>query len=273
MKSNHRKMLFIFIFLVVFLTACSKSNPMDDVPSENTDNSTTQLDVSSADRKIIYEAEATLYVDDVQQAVESIRTMLQADEWFDDMNVSSSYSYLIVRVKTDHLDSFVDALKDDYIVNNYLKKATDVSLQYQSTQNQIDSYNAERDRLLVLYATASLTDMITINTRISEIDLALGELQGTLNTYDSLIDYSKVTLTIRPENIGSKLPFGTRIVDGFVNGFNALISFFDGLIIIFATLLPFIIVFVPGGYGVYKLYQYYEKKRLAKRQSNDNKSS
>lgn len=274
MKYYPAKLVAIIFFVVVLLSACSASNPgVINEPSENTDNPSVQLDVTTPDRKIMYSAEATLYVGDIEQTVEQIRSMLEADEWFDSENYSSSSGYLVIRVKTANLDAFLDILKADYTVTNYLKSATDISLQYQSTQNRIDSYNAERDRLLLLYENASLSDMITINSRIAAIDLALGELQGTLNSYDSLVDYSKVTLTLHPENIGSHLPFGTRIIDGFISGFNALLSFFDGLVIVIVTILPFAIVFVPGGFGIYKLYQRYERKKKEKNELDNSKSS
>ena len=59
-----------------------------------------------------------------------------------------------------------------------------------------------------MYADASMDDMILINKRISEIDLLLGELQGDLNRYDSLIEYSTVTLTIRASKKRATRPSG-----------------------------------------------------------------
>lgn len=254
----------VLIFLIFLLSACSAPNYIIDEGSDNNDD-TVLLDASSPDRKIIYSAEATLFVGDIEQAVEEIRLLLESDEWFDSESVSSNSGYVIVRVKTENLDAFIAAIKGDYEVANYSKSATDISLQYQSAEHKIESYEAERAQLVILYAGASLTDMITINSRIAEIDLELGELEGTLSSFDSLVDYSKVTLSIRLDNVVSRLPFGTRIIDGFVNGFNGLISFFDGFIIVIVTILPFAIVFVPAGYGVYRWYKYYSQKKLKKK--------
>ncbi|MGB4180528.1 MAG: DUF4349 domain-containing protein [Bacilli bacterium] len=86
-------------------------------------------------------------------------------------------------------------------------------MQYQDTENKINSLLAEKDRLNELYADASMNDMILINQRISEIDLLLGELQGDLNRYDSLIEYSTVTLTIRASKKASDAPFGKRLAN------------------------------------------------------------
>lgn len=48
--------------------------------------------------------------------------------------------------------------------------AEDISQIYQDTESEIATYEAEKTRLIELYEDASLSDMITINTRLSEID-------------------------------------------------------------------------------------------------------
>ena len=78
-----------------------------------------------------------------------------------------------------HLRYGSSALSDYGHVKNYNKEATDISLQYQNTANRISSLKTERDRLVELYENASMSDMILINSRIAEIDLQLGELEGT----------------------------------------------------------------------------------------------
>lgn len=271
-----KKAMFGVIFticlgLTFLLTACSTS--YDQIIDEGLGNNddAVLLDASTPDRKIIYSAEATLFVDDIAQVTEEIRSLLDVDEWFDSENVSSTSGYLVVRVKTENLDSFIQTIKSDYKISNYSKSATDISLQYQTAEHKIASYEAERAQLVVLFEGASLSDMITINSRIAAIDLLLGELEGTLNSYDSLVAYSTITLYIRQEHIVSRLPFGTRVVDGFINGVNGLVSFFDGLIILLVNIIPFAIIFIPGGYGIYRWYKHYTSKKLVQSTSNHNK--
>ncbi|PKK96564.1 MAG: DUF4349 domain-containing protein [Tenericutes bacterium HGW-Tenericutes-3] len=263
MKKNKLMMMVVLVLSVFLLASCSAEyEPVDNYEPDQ--DSTVLLDLTTPTRKIIYQVEATLYVDDIDQSIEDIRDLLEGDEWFDLENKSDRYGDLIVRVKTENLDDFIASLNSNYQVSNFTKSATDISLEYQTTEHKIESYEAERAQLVILYEGASLSDMITINTRIAQIDLELGELQGTLNQFDSLVEYSKVTLSLRQNTVASKLPFGSRIVDGFINGFNGLIGFFDILIIALANLLPFAIVFVPAGYGAYRLHKHIHQKNLAK---------
>ncbi|MGB4332380.1 MAG: DUF4349 domain-containing protein [Bacilli bacterium] len=147
-------------------------------------------------------------------------------------------------------------------VKDLNKEATDISLQYQDTENKINSLLAEKDRLNELYADASIDDMILINKRISEIDLLLGELQGDLNRYDSLIEYSTVTLTIRASKKAGDAPFGKRLANSFRNGFTAVVIFLKYLLIGLTVILPAAIILGPVAVGIVVLRNYIKKKRV-----------
>ncbi|MFH0766576.1 MAG: DUF4349 domain-containing protein [Bacillota bacterium] len=261
-----KKILYGMLFISVLLLSACSSNYSPSLEEEYIEDDVVQLDSVPPDRKIIYKAEATIFISDIDESVENIRLMLEIDEWFDSESISESSGYLVMRVKTERLESVISTLKDSFDVSNYKKSATDISLEYQSATNKIASYEAERAQLVILYTGASLSDMITINSRIAEIDLELGELEGTLSQFDSLVDYSTITLTLRKDTLISQLPFGTRIIDGLVNGFNALISFFDTLIIVLVTILPWAAVFVPAGYGIFRLYKHFDLKKPKKKE-------
>jgi len=271
-----KKIMYGIIFVVCLslsflLSACSASH--DQIIDEDLGNNddVILLDATTPDRKIIYSAEVTLFADDIALVTEEIRSLLDSDEWIDSENISSTSGYLVARVKTENLDSFIQTIKSDYKIANYSKSATDISLQYQSTEHKIASYEAERAQLVVLFEGASLSDMITINSRIAALDLLLGELEGTLNSFDSLVAYSTITIYVRLDHIVSRLPFGTRVIDGFINGVNGLISFFDGLIIALVNVLPFAIVFIPSGYGIYRWHKHYTQKKLVQSPADQKK--
>lgn len=113
-----------------------------------------------------------------------------------------------------------------------------------------------------MYADASMNDMILINQRISEIDLLLGELQGDLNRYDSLIEYSTVTLTIRASKKASDAPFGKRLANSLRNGFTAVVIFLKYLLIGLTVILPAAIILGPVAVGIVVLRNFIKKKRV-----------
>ena len=248
------RLFMIVLLLVMTLSACSMSEVEEGQNNgENDDEGVIILLDSVPDRKIIYSVDTVFYATDLSVAVSYVEGLLQEDEWFDQENIYNNSAFFVFRIKTERLDAFVNQLKAEYTLTSFSKTATDISLNYQDTANRITGFQEERARLIVLYESASLSDMITINTRISQIDVELGKLMGTLNQFDSLVEYSRVELSIRSSYVSNTLPFGARLINGFVNGFFSLVDFFDGLLIVLVTLIPWAVVLVPSGYGVYIL--------------------
>jgi len=259
-----RKVLFslIAVILVFTFVGCNAAYESGVISSESGDSVQNLANTSVSERLIIYDVNISFDVNDLDEAGSFLDGLLADDEWFDQVNLTSSrYSY-VIRVKTDRLDDFVTSLQEEYIIRSYTKTGTDISLEYQDTSNQILALEAQMTRLLELYDNASLSDMIVINEQISQIEIELQYLNGELAQYDSLIEYSVVTLVFYGSTVTTQSPFFNRLGNAFVNGFNALISFMDGLIIVFATALPFLVVMGGGAVGLIFIL----KKRTKKTQ-------
>jgi len=262
---NNKNLFNIFmVFLLFFgLIGCSVKNNYDMAPGDggNDDTERNAETVNHSERKIIYTASAKIITKDLDATLNGIHGFLNDDEWFDKESHSDNQSYLVIRVKTTRLEQFINILSDYGKVKNLNKEAIDISLQYQNTANKISSLEAERARLVELYESASMSDMILINARITEIDLQLGELDGTLIEFDSLIEYSTVTLTVTEDYSVSKIPYGKRLINAFTSGFRAVRVFFEYLLIVFSTLLPFLLVLSPVGIIIGVIYHKNKKKK------------
>lgn len=241
---------FIFIFLIsiagLLLSSCSSDYDMGyDYDDEGEVLATSENGIP--ERQIIYEVDISFDVKDLEEASNDLKDMLASDEWFDQESLSDTRHAYVIRVKTDRLDTFIEDLKDEFVLRNYEKVGTDVSLAYQDTSNQILALESQLERLLELYDDASLSDMILINQQISDIEVELQSLNHTINTYDSLIEYSRVELDFYGSKVTSQSPFFNRLANGFLNGLNGLIFVLDQLVIVIATILPFGLVL--GGIG------------------------
>ena len=253
--------------LLIMLYSCSDQH-YDSDAYEGDENSTVILaNGTTPERKIIYTVNISFDVDKLEDASIQLRSMIEADEWFDSESESSNQYAYTIRVKTTRLDAFINQLKEDYTLRTYEKNGTDISIEYQDTTNRILALEAQMARLLILYENASLSEMIEINAQISEIEVELQSLEGTLNQFDSLVEYSEVYLVFYGSTVVSKSPFFNRLANGFIDGFKALISFFDGFVMVFATVLPFVVVFGGVGLGGYFIY----KKQHLKGKKNHNK--
>lgn len=198
-------------------------------------------------RKIIYEVDAEYDVDDLEEAAAFLASILETDEWYDRETRQTSVYLFDVRVRTDRLDMFLQALAAEYELMTFSKVGTDISVQYQDMTNRVLALETQLARLMELYETASLSDMIVINREISEIEIDLAQLQGSLNQFDSLVEYSEVHIRFYGDTLITKSPFFNRMWTTFVGGWEAVVAFFDGLFIALAAVFPFAIVFgIPG---------------------------
>lgn len=270
---NMKKMSYFFIFFLILCLSGCKSDEDYFTEPEDDDSINVILADDIPNRKIIYEVNMSLNVPNLSEAMDDLTSRLQADEWFDKESISENSAYYIIRIKTDRLDTFINRLKDDYALNNYEKNGTDISLQYQDKSSRILAIESQITRLNDLYANASLSDMIIINEQLSELEVELQKLNGELLVFDSLVDYSEVHLTMYGSRIRTTSPFFNRLGHSLETGFTALVSFFDGLIMVIATVLPFGIVLGGIGLGSVYLIKRHNKKLDLKKQNNQNNDS
>lgn len=270
-----KKRIFMSLFVFVLLLAgCGASKEMDEsqkggypdqgeVEEENDE-------VTLPTRKIIYEVNATINTKDtLNETVDQIRSDLGSDGWFDLEEIGSHSVRLVIRVKTEKLDVYLKTIFKDHEISDYKKTATDISLKYQDLSNRLLTLQTERERLLELYEEASISDMITINKRISEIDTEIRKIEGELNQFDSLVEYSKVSLTIYPTQTSEKVSYGKQMADGLNNGFFSLVAFLKVLLIVLITLLPWSMIIVPSVFVIIYINKKNKKKREERRQNEN----
>ena len=257
-----KRFFFIFLLIIGLMlgVGCSKSE--NGNPIDNNQPETEHLELgNSSDRKIIYYINTNLEVKYIDDAIEAITNAKRTDEWFESMNISSSSATIVVRVKSDRVEQFKEALGNIGTISNYKLKATDVSLDYAGTQEQIAAYEAERARLIALYENASISDMIEINRRIGEIDTKLQRLNRQKNEYDSLIYYSSFTINLYGEEVVKSQNFVTKIKNAFLGGLKVFVTFWQYVFLAILAILPFAAVIVAG-FFIYKTIKKRKNKNM-----------
>ena len=257
--------LVLMIFLLIF-SACSAENDyIDNTPDDNEEIVLTASDIP--ERKIIYTVNSSFDVNDINQSVATLKTLVNSDEWFDLEEIGSTSATFTVRIKTERLDEFTSQLKENFQVRSFTKQGKDISLQYQDKTNRIASIHLQITRLQELYAEASLSDMIIINQQLSDLEVELLNLEGELSLFDSLVEYSEVNISFYGSLVVTRSPFFNRLANGFVNGGKAVLMLLDGLAIVLVHIAPFALVFGPIGFGIY----YFRKKYISKKKPKTDK--
>ena len=102
--------------------------------------------------------------------------------------------------------------------------AEDVSEAYYDNESRLSTQRTKLERLQLLLSQATvMEDIIALETAISETELEIEHLTGSLRKYDSLVGYSTVTLRLQEvyrlsSDEEPAITFGQRMGSAFTVG-------------------------------------------------------
>ncbi len=156
------------------------------------------------------------------------------------------YANLVIRIPKSEVDSFINLVDKNANVINKQESIEDITLNYVDTESHVKTLEIEQERLLSLLEKAGkLEDIITLEDRLSDVRYELEKYASTLRTYDNLVEYSTVTLTVNEvvritpaEGKNAWDRMGTGLRDSLYNIRNGFINF----IVWFVVNGPYIII-------------------------------
>lgn len=158
------------------------------------------------------------------------------------------YSYMTARIPSDQLDSFVENVKDSANVTNISESTEDITLKYVDVESRKLALETERDRLLELLEKAeTVEDIITIESRLSEVRYQLESYTSTLRTYDNQVDYSTVYIGIREVDRETKVEpktFWDEVSESFGDSIYGITRGLRNLAIWFLGSSPYLVLWV-----------------------------
>jgi hypothetical protein len=122
------------------------------------------------------------------------KSEIQGDRYEEARN---RYANLVIRIPSTKVDAFLNLVdKNTYVVNKQ-ESTEDVTLAYVDTESHVKTLEIEQERLLALLEkTGKLEDIISLEDRLSDVRYELEKYASTLRTYDNLVEYSTLTLTV-----------------------------------------------------------------------------
>lgn len=155
---------------------------------------------------------------------------------------------LTLRVPSKNFDAFINQLEGFGETISISTSGRDVSLQYFDTDTRLRTLRIRQERLLDLLENAKgLEDIIKLEQELSNVDYQIQSLEIELRNYDSLIDFSTITIEIfevnQVERVTTKSDpdLGTRIKNGFFSVLNVLAEIGEGLLVFLLAGSPVII--------------------------------
>ncbi|ROR29368.1 uncharacterized protein DUF4349 [Mobilisporobacter senegalensis] len=151
-----------------------------------------QMDVETKDFEGLLEA--------VNSKVENLNGYMESSEvsgntYFNENG--SRYASMVIRIPSKNLKSFVAAVKEMGNVVNSSESTEDITLQYVDVESHKNALIVEQERLIdILKNAKKLEDIIKIENRLSDVRYEIESYESQIRTFDNLVDYSTITLSI-----------------------------------------------------------------------------
>lgn len=304
-KQNRLLALTLALLLALSLTACgAKSNgtaaadaaPMAAGSGENSmmaaaeDGAVRQEALStdtSADtaqlpesRKWIVTMYVTAETEDLDSMTASLNeTISGLGGYVEDQSIYNGSAYatrryrsasLTVRIPAEQADGFIQQVSGYANIVTQEKNLDDVTLQYVDTESRLTALETEEARLLELLAQAeTMSDLLEIESRLTDVRYELESAASQLRLYDNQIDYATIYLTI--EEVREYTPveeptLWERISGGFVDSLKGLGNGILDLGVWVVVSSPYLVVYGLILAGVLLLIRKLRRRRKNKKQ-------
>ena len=239
---------------------------------------------SSVLEKIIYTADAHIETIDFDKSVSDVYSLLDMYGGFIENSFVGGANYyekyydyqtyrnarFTLRVPVDSFNALIDSLDKLGNVISRSSNAENITAQFTDNESRLAKYRTEETRLLAMLEKAdTVADMITIETRLSEIRYQIETITSQLRNWQNQVDYSTVQLWINEveklsEQIPVKRSYWQQTGDGLMSTLKNVGRFFTDLFKWIIVSLPVLIILAAICVVVIILIRRSAKKRHKK---------
>ncbi len=254
--------LALTLSLLLLLAACGGTSKNSAMPASNAsdsdgwfeeaqepaDNAPADDDAQSgaggipANTKIVYTADINLETKEFDSASQALDQLVEALGGYYEshsLNQGGSYRSLgcTIRIPSEHFSEFLSRAGEAAHVTSKNEYKDDISEAYYDSEARLATQQTKLERLLALLEQAStMEDIISLENAISETELQIEYLTGSLRKYDSLVSYSTITLYLKEvyrlsSDEEPAVTFGQRLSAALSSGLERGIELLEELII------------------------------------------
>lgn len=227
----------------------------NEVYDSETSASSTETEDVTENRKIIERLTFSLQTKEFDTLIQNIETKVkEAGGYIETSSVdgkeleyeNNRYAELVIRIPSEKSDEFSTYIAENSTVINKEVNTEDVTLSYVDMESRVSALNTEKASLENLLANAqTISDIITIQDRLTEVIYEMESYESQLRTYDNLIDYTTITIyvdEVERTQIVEEQTIWEEIGTNLVNNVELIGDFFVELFVVVASGLPFLII-------------------------------
>lgn len=206
------------------------------------------------DRQVIESANMSLEVEELEASISEVKTVVAnaagfVDSWLQQTNDAGELwqVYATLRLPATTLDKSLDNLSALGTVKSLERSTTDVTTQVLDLDARISALEASVQRLLSLIEGASSTsDLLEAESYLSQRQGELESLKSQRDYLQGSVDYSTVTLSMYQQGTAAQ-DEPANFWEGVVAGWNGLIAFLGGTLVVLGVVAPWLASLVPIG--------------------------
>ena len=248
--------LLLSVVMIILMSGCgaaadNKYTTDEAVPGGG-DIGVTDTTMEKIDRKLVRTYDIDAETKDFDKATSTLESAIKkAEGYIQNQSVSNNsyndtrYMTLTARVPADKVESFLIALGDAVNVTRQSSNVEDVTDSYVDVESHIAALETEQTALMSMLEKAEkLDDVISIQSRLSEVRGELESYKARKKNYDTLVAYATVNFQLDEveRETESKPTFWSKAGNAFVDGWEFFAAALSAVAIFLIGALPFILV-------------------------------
>lgn len=167
-----------------------------------------------------------------------------------DQNGAGRQLNMLLRVPSERMEEAMERLAEIGVLESSSVFAEDISERYYDTKGRLQNARALQTQYQALLERAEdVAVLAEITQKMSENQLQIDALQGTIQGMENRVAYSRIDVTLHETRNPTLAPaqspsLGVRIRDGLIASLNGLLDFFAGLTVWLVAALPWIALLV-----------------------------
>ena len=213
--------------------------------------------VQDTSRKLIKNVDMSVETEEFDALLANVEKRIEAlGGYIETSNIYNGSTYnsygrlrsadITARIPAQKLSEFLSLVSESSNVISKNENVTDVTLQYVDMQSHKEALQTEQQRLLELLEQAeTIDDIITLESRLSDVRYQIESMESQLRTFDNQVSYSTVYLYINEVKTYTQVEEQTRLqrmTSGFVNSLKGIGDGFLDFGVSFVIALPYLVV-------------------------------
>lgn len=241
-------------------------------------------------RKLIQTVHMNVETEDLDAVLQQINSRIaELGGYAESSNIQNGSVYsgkryrsadITIRIPAKDLDTFVNKVGEVSNIVSSRKTVDDITLKYVATESRLKALQTEEARLLELLAQAqTMDDLLTIESRLTDVRTELEQVTSALRLFDNQVDYATIYLDIQevkeytevtePETVWQ------RIGTGFVKSLKGVGNFFKELFVFVIVASPYLVLIAAIVFGIVFLVRSRKRSKQKKvsRQGDENNAA